>query len=113
MMTPKEIIEHRARLYTEKNGGGVYDLYAESSELRRFFPDEQSFCTRFAEIVAASSHAGLNIVKETVQGKCAEVTFIEYIAVDDKVTSFFSRSRFVFESGRWRILREEREMSVK
>lgn len=63
--------------------------------------------------MAESSHAGLNIVKEIIKGKYAEVTFIEYISVDDKVISFFSRSRFVFESGRWRILREEREMSVK
>ncbi|MGE4497873.1 MAG: hypothetical protein AB7E48_08325 [Deferribacterales bacterium] len=113
MMTPKEIIEHRARLYAEKNGGGVYDLYAENSELKQFFPDIESFCVRFAEITSENSHAGLKIVKEIVKGRFAEVTFIEYLSGGGRIMSFFSKSRFVFENGRWRILREEREMSVK
>ncbi|QAR32542.1 hypothetical protein EP073_03720 [Geovibrio thiophilus] len=113
MMTPKQIIEHRARLYTEKNGGGVYDLYSENSDLKRFFTDIESFCVRFSEITGESSHAGLNIVKELVKGKLAEVTFIEYFSKEDKILSFFSRSRLILEEGRWRILREEREMSIK
>lgn len=113
MMTPKQIIEHRARLYAEGNGGGIYDLYSENSELKRFFPDIESFCGRFAEMTAESTHAGLNIVKEKQKGKFAEVSFIEYFSKDGKILSFFSKSRFVFEDGRWRILREEREVSIK
>lgn len=112
MMTPKEIIEYRAILHAEGNGGGIYDLYAEGSDLRKFFADINAFCTQFAAVSGEYSHAGLKTVRETIKGKFAEVTFIEYFTREDKVVAFYSKARFVFENGKWKILREERESAA-
>jgi hypothetical protein len=109
MMTPKEILEYRAILHTEGNGGGIYDLYAENSEMKQLFGDISSFCTQFAVMAGEYTHAGLKVVRENIKGKFAEVNYIEYFAKEDKVVTFYSKARFVFESGKWRILREERE----
>lgn len=110
-MTPKETIKYRAKLYKNKDSKSIYALYAENSDIKKVFLDEELFCENFNEI-ADAEHAGLKIIRETIKGKFAEVLFVEFFSNLTEVTSFYSKARMVFEKGAWRILREDREVSV-
>jgi uncharacterized protein YchJ len=57
-----------------------------------------------------SEHSGLKIVRETVKKNLSEVTYIEYFTENGHLRTYFSKTRFVTENGRWKIFKEEREL---
>ena len=109
MRTPAEVIQYRAECYASDLPSEIFRLYAENSEFRNVFTDEQFFCSHFAKLKNTQRHAGLKIVKEREKGNLAEVTFIEYFHDGRSVATYYSRAVFTLVNGAWKITKETRE----
>lgn len=108
-LTPSEVILFRAECYRNMDGKGVFSLYSEKSEMCRLF-SEDAFEEHFFKHVKDTSHAGLKIVNEKSRGSLAEVNYIEYIHAEGNLITYYSKSAMVSEDGRWKILKEMREI---
>lgn len=108
-LTPTEVILFRAECYRNLDGKGVFSLYSEKSEMCRLFC-EDTFDEHFIKHTKDTAHAGINIVNERLKGSLAEVSYIEYIHAEGNLITYYSKSAMVSENGRWKILKETREI---
>lgn len=108
-LTPSELINFRAECYRNMDGRGVFSLYSEKSDMAKLFT-EDSFAEHFTTQTKNCTHAGVKIVAEKSRGTMVEVTYMEYINDGDVLITYYSKTVFVDEDDRWKILKEQREI---
>lgn len=108
-MTPSELLQHRADLYRSHDAQGIFLLYSVKSDLRKFFMQADDYTSHLFSLVGGADHAGITIVKETLRGNLAEVTYVERFSECGQVVQYYSKAVFTRETDVWKILKDTKE----
>ena len=116
-MRPSDTMIKRAECYSKGDYEGVFSLYSPRSEFRMFFLNKELYVEHAVNFQSKQSKfVNLTIVSEKERGNIAEVRFIEHFIEDaacETHVRYFTSATLVNEDGRWRILKEKREVGER
>lgn len=111
MIKAENILQNRLEYFKNKDYEKIYDIYSNNSEFRKYFENSQQYGRHFENLIDLFMPESIEIYKVLYNNDNAEILFLEKVKdlKENKLINCYSKSYFVLEDGKWKILKEVRE----
>lgn len=110
MYSPTRLIRLRTEAYNTSDPATIYDIYAENSDFKQWFPTLEIYKEQFFQLTSIYGSIMTEIITEKIKNKLAEVTYIDTVISAKEGTSvFFCKGYFTLTDNGWKILKEKKE----